>query len=187
MKIRKLFAVTAIITSALVLSSTAQAGLIDEFTTASSEYAQVYANGTGVGITVEGAGVNQVVKMYVSNYISGVGSNYWEGVIPNDTVVVNGIDSITVTIANTCDYVASATYGTDYCYAVNATFTKSDYLWKTNGVTQYTWDGILYQIIGGIEAFSASVTGTVNDTDISTTRAYLGKYTDVDITVSTGS
>jgi hypothetical protein len=185
MKTRNLASVFAIVTGALIMSSTAQAGLIDEFTTASSEYAQVYTHSTGVGVTIEGAGVNRVVKLYVSNYTSGTGSSYWEGVVPNDAVVDNGINSISVNIANTCDYTASATYGSAYCYAVSATFTKSDYLWKTNGVIQYTWDGIIYQIIGGISAFSASVTGTVNDTDISTPRAYLGKYTDVDVTVST--
>jgi len=174
-----------LITVASAMSSTARAGLIDEFTTASSEYAQVYANSTGAGITIEGAGLNRVVKLYISNYTYGVGSSYWEGVVPNDTVVDNGIDAISVDIANTCDYAASATYGSAYCYSINATFTKSDYLWKTNGVTQYTWDGIIYQIIGGISAFSASVTGTVNGVDISTPRAYLGKYTDVDVTVST--
>ncbi len=185
MKSRKTGIVFTIVTGALLMSSAAQAGLIDEFTTASSEYAQVYSHSTGVGVTIEGAGVTQVVKLYVFNYISGVGSSYWEGVVPNDTVVDNGIDSITVNIANTCDYTASATYGSAYCYAVDVSFTKSDYLWKTNGVTQYTWDGIIYQIIGGVSTFSASVTGTVNDTDISTSRAYLGKYTDVDVTVST--
>lgn len=182
---RKYMGVFAIITGTLLISSVARAGLIDEYTTASSEYSQVYANGTSMGITVEGAGVTQVVKLYVTNYVPGVGSNYWEGVIPNDTVVVNGIDSISVNIASTCDYTASATYGSAYCFAVNASFTKNDYLWKTNGETQYTYGDIIYQIIGGVSAFSASVTGTVNDIDISTTRGYLGKFTDVTVVVST--
>ena len=193
MKSSKLVAALTIIASALVMSS-AQAGLIDEYTTGSSEYVQVYAHGTGVGATIEGAGVNRVVKLYVTNYTSGVGSSYWEGVVSNDEVVVNGIASITVNIPNTCDSTANttvATYGSETCFAVNATFTKVDYLWKTNGVTQYTFGDLIYEYIGGISAYSATVTGTVTNSigtvnaDISTPRAYLGKYTNVTVKVST--
>lgn len=183
------------LTASLATVSAAHAALIDQSTTASSEYAQVYQNGTSIGVTIEGAGVTRVVKMYVYNYTYGVGGNYWSGVVPNDAVVDNGIASISVNIANTCDTVntTTATFGSDTCFAVNATFTKNDYLWKTNGVTQYQWGDIIYQIIGGISAFSATATGTVTssngtvNTDISSSRAYLGKYTDVSIQVSTAN
>jgi len=182
-------------TALLSTLSVAHAGLIDQSTTQSAEYTQVYANGTAVGVTVEGAGVNQVVKMYVSNYTYGVGSSYWSGVIPNADVVVNGINSITVTVANTCDTTntATVTYGSDYCFGVNATFTKVDYLWKTNGVTQYTYGDIIQTIVGGVQTYSATSTGTVTNStgtvnaDLSSTRAYLGKYTDVTVSVSTAN
>lgn len=189
---RKLL-VAAIATTPLAIVSTAQAGVIDQYTTASSEYAQVYQNGTAVGVSIEGAGVSQVVTLYVTNYTSGVGSSYWKGTIPNASVVSNGINSISVNVPDTCDStnVTSATYGADYCYKVNATFNKVDFLWKTNGVTQYTFGNIIEQIIGGVVTYSATSSGNVStisgtvDVGISSTRAYLGKYTDVSITVST--
>jgi hypothetical protein len=180
-------------TALLSTLSVAHAGLIDQSTTQSAEYTQVYANGTAVGVTVEGAGVNQVVTMYVSNYTYGVGSSYWKGVIPNADVVVTGINSISVTVPDTCDSAntTSTAYGSDYCFGVNATFTKNDYLWKTNGVSQYTYGDLIYTIIGGIETYSATSTGTVTHSagtiDISSTRAYLGKYTDVTVSVSTAN
>jgi hypothetical protein len=189
MKIKSLCAI--VLAALLSTLSTAHAGLIDEYTTASSEYAQVYNNGTALGVTIEGAGVNQVVKLYVTNYTSGVGSNYWDGVVPNGMIVVNGLNSITVNVANTCELTAIATYGSDYCFAVNATFTKDDYLWKTNGVTQYKYNDIIYQLIGYISAFSGTVTGTVSNasgnTVIDSSKAYLGKYTDVTVEVSTAN
>lgn len=180
-------------TALLSTMSVAHAGLVDQYTTASAEFAQVSANGTSIGVTVEGAGTNQIVKVFVYNYTYGVGGNYWSGTIPNDTVVVNGIASISVNIPNTCDYPARSTFGSDACFAVNATFTKNDYLWKTNGVTRYGYGDLMWEIIGGIVTYSATSTGTVTsmggtvNSDLGSTRAYMGKYTDVTVNVSTAN
>jgi hypothetical protein len=188
MKLSKILSTITLAAAGLAINSAANAALIDQSTTADAEYAQVYQNGTAINLTIEGAGVTRVVTMAVSNYTYGVGYNYWKGVVPNDAVVDDGVATISVNIANTCtDATTTATYGSDYCYAVNATFTKNDYLWKTNGVTQYTWGDIIYQIVGGISAFSASTTGTVNDVDISSSRAYIGRYTNVNIMVTTAN
>lgn len=187
MKVTKILGTIAMVTSSIAIISTAKAATIDQSTSASSVFAQVYQNSTGINLTIEGAGVNRVVTLVVSDYTPGVGSSYWKGVIPNDTVVDNGIAGVSVNIANTCEFDAISTYGSADCYSVEATFTKGDYLWKTNGVTQYTWGDILYQVIGGVSTFSATATCTVNGVDISSPRAYMGKYTDVNIIVSTAN
>lgn len=67
------------------------------------------------------------------------------------------------------------------------TFTKGDYLWKTNGVSQYNWGDIIYQVIGGISTFAASTTGTVNNVDVTSSHAYMGKYTNVSVEVTTAN
>jgi hypothetical protein len=187
MKLSKILSTITLAAAGLAINSAANAALIDQSTTADSEYAQVYQNGTGINLTIEGAGVTRVVTMAVSNYTYGVGFSYWRGVVPNDAVVEDGIASISVNIASTCGLAATSTYGSNFCYDVNATFTKNDYLWKTNGVTQYTWGDIIYQIVGGISAFSASTTGTVNGVDISSSRAYMGRYTNVNVMVTTAN
>lgn len=185
MKMTKILGTIAMVTSSIAIISAANAATIDQSTTGSSEFAQVYQNSTSINLTIEGAGVNRVVTLAVSNYAPGVGSSYWKGIIPNDAVTVNGIAQVSVNVADTCAYEASSTYGSDYCYAVDATFSKNDYLWKTNGVTQYKWGDIIYQIVGGVSTFSAAATGYVNGVDISSTRAYMGKYNNVNIIVST--
>lgn len=184
MKSSQLVSAVAFITGALVLGSSAQAALIDQYTTASSEFANVYAGGTGVNLYIEGAGVNRVVTLSVGSY-----PNYWKGVIPNTDVIDNGIASVTVNVPDTCDstLTPSYTYGSDNCFTVNMTFTKGAYLWKTNGVTQYSWGNFIYQVIGGISTFGASTTGTVNGVDMTSSRAYMGKYTDVNVSVSTAN
>jgi hypothetical protein len=187
MKITKILGTIAMVTSSIAIISAAKAATIDQSTTGSSEFASVYQNSTSINLTIEGAGVNRVVTLAVSNYTPGVGSSYWKGIIPNDAVVANGIAKVSVNVADTCDLEAISTYGSDYCYSVDATFTKNDYLWKTNGVTQYNWGDILYQVIGGVSTFSAAATGAVNDVDISSPRAYMGKYNDVNIIVSTAN
>ena len=173
-------------TVALALNSAAQAGIIDQSTTSSAGFSQVYQNGTSVNLTIEGAGANRTVNLAISSYTYGVGSTYWSGEIPADAVVVNGIAQVSVNV-DTCTLEPKVSYGDYPCGMVDMTFTKADYLWKTNGVTQYTYGDITYQLIGGISTFSAAASGTVRGVEINATNAYMGKYTDVSITVSTGN
>lgn len=165
---------------ALSFGLTAQAALIDQYTTTSSEYAQVYKNGTSVNVSIEGAGVNQVITLSHYNYVTG----YWRGTVPVTAVTVNGVASIAVNV-NTCDLPATSSFGAAPCGIVDVTFNKGDYLWKTNGVRQYTWGNTIRQYVGGISTFSASTIGTVNGVVIDSTRAYIGKYNNVTIIVST--
>lgn len=179
------FAIAAtLVSGALLFGTAAQAALLDQSTTASSEYQQVYQNGTGVSLTEEGAGVNRVVHLSMFSYTYGVGSTYWSGDIPADAVTEDGIATVTVNV-DTCTLAAKVSYGDNACGVVDVTFTKGDYLWKTNGVTRYTYDDIIYEIIGGVSTFSAAAQGTVRGVAIDTTRAYEGLYNDVSITVST--
>jgi hypothetical protein len=182
----KLLSVLTLATAGLAMCSAAQAGVIDQSTTASAEFAQVYHNGTSVNLTIEGAGANRVVNLSTYSYTYGVGGVYWSGEIPADAVVDNGIASITVNV-DTCMSTPRVTYGENACGLVNVTFTKNDYLWKTNGVTRYNWGDIIYEVIGGISTFSAAATGTVHGVDVSATNAYMGKYNDVSVTVSTAN
>jgi hypothetical protein len=170
----------ALVTIAAGISFAAQAELIDQYTTASSEFAQVYKNNTSINMYIEGAGINQTISL--SHYNTSTG--YWRGVIPASSVTVNGIASISVTV-NTCDYIASSSWGTDPCGLVDVTFNKADYLWKTNGVSHYTWGDTIRQYVGGISTFSASATGTIKGVSIDSTRAYMGKYNNVAVVVST--
>jgi hypothetical protein len=190
MKLNKILSTVTIAAAGLAINSAANAALIDQYTTASSDFAQVYQNGVSVNLTVEGAGVNRTVHMSVSRYVYGDGFTYWSGTIPADAVVDNGIASTTVNV-DTCGLTETVSIGDLACGPVNMTFTKQDYLWKTNGVTQYSYGDISYQLIGGISTFSAAASGTVEtggvDTNIDATNATMGKYTDVSITVSTAN
>lgn len=171
---------TALVLFTVGLSFTAQAELIDQYSTTSSEFAQVYKNGTSVNLNIEGAGINQSISL--SHYNTSTG--YWRGVIPASSVTANGIASISVTV-NTCDYTALSSWGAAPCGLVDITFNKVDYLWKTNGVRHYTWGDTIRQYVGGISTFSASATGTVKGVSVDSTRAYMGKYNNVTIIVST--
>jgi len=186
MKITKILSAITLTAASLAINSAAQAATVDEYTTASAEFAQAYNNGSAISLTIEGAGVNRTVTLAMSNYTYGIGSTYWVGTIPAESVVDDGIAQISVNV-DTCLLTPRATYGTDPCGLVDVTFTKNDYLWKTNGVTQYVWGDIIYQIIGGVSTFSAAATGTVRGVDISTPRAYMGKFTDVSVTVTTAN
>jgi hypothetical protein len=170
----------------LVLSSAAQAELVDQFTTSAAQYANVYSNGTSVNLTIEGAGANRKVKLSHSFYSYETGSLYWSGTIPADAVTVNGIAQVSVYV-DTCSRTASVTWGDNPCGVVDVTFTKNDFLWKTNGVRQYQWGDLIYQIVGGINTFSAQSSGTVRGVVVDASNAYMGKYTDVSIQVSTAN
>lgn len=164
----------------LSFSFTAQAELIDQYTTTNSEYAQVYKNGTSVNLSIEGAGISQVITLSHYNYLTG----YWRGVVPATAVTVNGVASIAVNI-DTCALTATSRFGAAPCGLVDVTFNKGDYLWKTNGVRQYTWGNTIRQYVGGISTFSASTVGTVNGVVVDSNRAYIGRYTNVTVIVST--
>jgi hypothetical protein len=186
MKTIKLVCTTSLFASLILTNSVVQAALLDQSTTASSEFEQVYQNGTGMNLTVEGAGVNRVVNLSMYSYTYGVGSTYWSGEIPPDAIIDKGVAGLTVNL-DTCGLAARVSYGENACGLVDVTFSKEAYLWKTNGVTRYSYGDILYQIIGGISTFSAAAQGTIRGVAIDTTTAYEGKYTDVSITVSTAN
>jgi hypothetical protein len=181
---KKLFSSACI--AFMATAAVAHAELIDQQTTTASEYAQTYANGTGINVYIEGAGTNQVITLAYSNYTYGVGYRYWRGEVPASAVTINGIDAVSVSV-DTCSLTPSVTWGTDACGVVDVTFNKKDYLWKTNGVSQYKWGDIIYQLVGGIVTFSADATGSVLGISVDSGRAYMGKYNNVTIQVSTAN
>ncbi len=190
MKSNKILSTITLAAAGFTINSAAQGALLDQYTTASSEFAQVYQNGTSVNLTIEGASVNRTVRMSIYSYIYGVGYTYWAGALPSDAVVDNGIAAITVN-TDTCALTPTVSIGNNACGPVDMTFTKQDYLWKTNGATQYKYGDVIYEIIGGISTFSAAASGTVVanglTTNINANNAYMGKYTDVTIAVSTAN
>jgi hypothetical protein len=186
MKINALLKVLAVFTGLFIIGSAAHAGLVDQYTTGDAEYANVYQNGTSVNVTIEGAGVNRKVSLSHSSYSYGTGSVYWSGEIPADAVTVNGVAQISVYV-DTCNLPARVSWGANPCGLVDVTFDKVDRLWKTNGVRQYQWGDLIYQIVGGITTFSAQSTGTVRGVNVDSTRAYMGQYNNVSVQVNTAN
>jgi hypothetical protein len=170
----------------LAIGSAAHAELVDQSTTTSSQFAQVYQNGTSINLTIEGAGVNRKVSLSHSYYSYDTGSIYWSGEIPADAVTVNGASQVSVYV-DTCTLPARVSWGENPCGIVDVTFTQGDYLWKTNGVQQYQWGDLIYQIVGGIVTFSAQSAGTVRGVDVGSANAAMGKYNNVSIQVSTAN
>ena len=172
---------------ASVVSFSVQAELLDQFSVANSEFANANKNGTvrtSVSLLVEGAGVERKVSLSHSQYSYTQGiDNYWRGDIAASDVTVNGIGQISVNV-NTCAYTANRTWGEDACGRIDVTFTKGNFLWRTNGSTTFDWAPLTNTIIGGVTTFSADVSGFVKGVDmVGALHPAMGKYTNVKVAV----
>jgi len=172
--------------SLLALIPAVHAEVIDQVVS-SGQYGQASANNTGdIGwaaatVSIEKNGINRTAHLFHVSSSPSTGYNYWTGNIPVDAVIVNGVNSISVNI-DTCsvNYIAG-------CGPVYLTVTTSEPAtgWIDNGVRQYDWNGVIYREAGARQVRFSSATGSVHGVPIDTTRAFMGKYNDVSITVST--
>ena len=170
----------------LLFTSVAHSEVIDQLVS-SGQYGQASANyGGDIGwasatVSVDGNGVNRTAHLFHVSYSPATNYNYWSGNIPANAVTVKGVNSISVNI-DTCtvQYIAG-------CGPVSLTVTTDQPAsgWIDNGVIQYDWDGVIYREAGARQVRFSSATGSVHGVPLDTTRAYMGKYNEVSITVST--
>ena len=167
---------------ASISSFSAQAELIDQFPATQSEYANASVSGASVNLYIDDTGVNQTITLAVR---TGWGSayTYWRGVISAADVTINGISEIAVN-TDTCAYTPVTSTGNDACGRVDVTFSKGDFLFRTDGNVTFDWAPLVNTITGGITVFDSQVSGFVKGVDMSGAfRPAMGKYTNVKVVV----
>ena len=167
--------------AALVLAgtvATAHAEILDQMVS-NGDFASAFQGSTGFSLTIEGNGVNQVSTLLVNQYVSGVGFTSWKGVIPNDTIIAQGVSSISVNV-DTCTI-----NNIPGCGLVDATVSKNpqDGGFIQNGVVKYTYGDIMQTIAGVRQVHRADAVGTVNGVTLTTARSFIGKDNEVRIIV----
>lgn len=170
----------------LLCTSIAQSAVVEQVVT-SGQFGQVSANNGGAAgwanatVSVEGEGINQTAHLFHVSNSPSTGYQFWTGNIPVNTVKRTGVASISVDI-DTCS--VSNNPGCGY---VNFTVTTDEPAsgWIDNGVRKYDWDGYIYREAGARQVRFSRSTGTVNGISVNNDRAFMGKYNEVTISIST--
>jgi hypothetical protein len=169
-------------------TSVAHAAVVDQYVS-SGQYGSASANNGGaVGwanatISTDGSGVNQTAHLFHVSYSPNTGYNYWSGDIPVEYVTVTGVASISVSV-DTC-----TVNNVSGCGQVDLTVTTDEPAtgWIDNGVREYDWNGVIYREVGARQVRFSSATGSVHGIPLNTSRAFMGKFNEVTITVTTGN
>lgn len=175
----------AFVAVALFVSSNANADLLYQFTTGSSQFGMVstYDNSNFVYVQVSTEQVGTTHLVYAT-YTPATGYSYWNGAIPASAVTTTGITEMNINI-DTCTVVANTA-----CGLIDLTITKdaADSPLINTGVSQYAVDRVLYQTAGSTTSYTADAVGFVNGIAVNTTtRAWMGRYSNVTVTVAAGN
>ncbi len=169
-----------------IITPAAHSAVVDQIVS-SGQFGQVSVNNGGntgwanATISVEGNGVNRTAHLFHVSYSPSTGYKYWTGNIPADSVTVTGVASIAVDI-DTCS--VSNTAG---CGPVSFMVTTDEPAtgWIDNGVIKYEWNNLIYREVGARQVRFSSSTGYVNGIPVDGNRAFMGKYNEVTISVTT--
>ena len=175
------------------ISLQSQAGVINKYTF-NGQWVQSYSQYASIYLEIRGEGVNQTVYLYSNSGHWSTGDQVvWSGPIPADTVIIQGIHSVSLTV-NTCEHQADYSTG---CGLVDVTATSEPGWENFRVLTQvshfHTWDGMIMQQVGHIHDRYTSTTGSVNgyplnidnSGDIKTWMSRMGTAQNMQITVIT--
>ena len=181
---------STILSCALVISfftSVAQSAADVEQVVLSGQFGQVSANNYGnlgwanATVSIEGNGVNRTAFLVHASDSPSTGYNLWRGSIPADAVTVTGVASISVNI-DTC-----SVSNIDGCGPVYFTVTTNEPAsgWIDNGTRQYNWGNVIYREAGSRQVRFSSSTGSIHGIPVNNSRAFMGKYNEVTISITT--
>ncbi|MDH5178146.1 MAG: hypothetical protein OEZ39_01910 [Gammaproteobacteria bacterium] len=168
-----------------LFSSNVSADLLYQFTTGSAQFGLISSFDAGNSVYLQ-IGTEQTGKTHLiyATYTPTDGLKYWNGVIPAEAVTTTGLTEMNINI-DTCTVSPTAA-----CGLVNLTITKdaaSTPLINT-GVSQSSFDRVLYQTAGSTTSYTADANGSVNGVAVNTTsRAWIGRYSNVTVTVAAGN
>lgn len=176
----------AVVTFALLGSSVARADLMYQYTTGSAESAMIssYEAGNSVYLNVGHEGVSGKTHLVYATYTPDTGYHYWNGMIPTSAITTTGITEMSISI-DTCTIMANSA-----CGIVDVTVSKDVATTPliNTGVSQSMYGGVLYQTAGSYTTYTADAAGFVNGIAVNTTtRAWIGRYNNVSVTVSSGN
>jgi len=172
-------AMSGLILASLFMASNAFAGVVYQYTS-SGQYGQVGNGNLGMELTVDGAGVSEVVHLVYFSYTYGVGFSYWYGDIPADAVAVTGVASMAVQL-DSC-----TVKNVDGCGYVDVTITTDEPAsgWVYTGAYQTQYGDMIIERIGNSQVRWSSAVGTILGRSVEGMRAGIGKYNNVKVTVS---
>ena len=119
--------------------------------------------------------------MFHYSYSPSTGYNGWSGSIPVDAVTVTGVASISVNI-DTCSVSNTAGCGPVY-FTVTTNEPASG--WIDNGSRQYDWGNVIYREAGNRQVRFSSSAGSVHGIPVNSNNAFMGKFNEVTISVTT--
>ena len=163
--------------SSILMASSAFAGVVYQYNS-SGQYGQAGNGSTGMELTVDGSGVNEVARLVYYSYAGGSFS-MWAGDIPTDAVTVNGVNSMSVQL-DTC-----TVNNVDGCGYVDVTIDTNEPAagWVYTGAYNSQYGNMVIERVGHIQARFSTAVGTVNGISVDG-RGFIGKMTDVNVTVS---
>lgn len=171
---------------AILVSMNAKADLLYQYTSGSGTGAMVsqFTAGTSVYLNIGHEDLSGNTHLIYSTYTPESGYYYWNGMVPASAVETTGISSMRINI-DTCTVQANAA-----CGLVDVSFTKdpaSTPLINT-GVSQMMYGGVLYQTAGSYTTYNADAIGSIRGIAFtSTNRAWLSRYSNVTVTVTSGN
>lgn len=147
----------------------------------------------------EGAGINASKWLRVITNVRDADGilryERWQGVIPNNAMSINGVASASISV-DTCTLTAGFS-SANGCGVVELTVTKDPLAFGSTsaGAYAYNYGGLIMQYAGSWTTHNSTAVGSVNGINIDTalnsafgaSRAVIGKYTNVSVTVTTGN
>lgn len=188
--------------SIALFASTANAEILDQYSTQDASYANVRQNNADgyvvADIYEEAAGLQKrkwLRLITIARNADGLLKyERWQGVIPNDEAMsINGVARATINV-DTCLLTASFA-SSNGCGVVNLTVTKDPLAFGSTsaGAYAYNYGDFVMQYAGTWSTHNSTATGSVNGISIDTaanaafgaSRAVIGRYTNVSVTVYT--
>lgn len=185
MKMNKLTTL-AFVAATLIGSTTANADLLYQYNSGNGTSAMIstFDAGNSVYLNIGHEGVSGKTHLIYSTYTPSSGYLYWNGIIPASAIETTGVNSMSINV-DTC--AVQATYA---CGVVDVTVIRdaASVPLLNSGLSQMMYGGILYQTAGSFTTYTADASGTVNGLSFSTTnRAWIGRYNNIAVTVSSGN
>lgn len=179
-----------IITLTVFIGSTTLYAAETHIMTMKGQYGQFGYTPTADGwvagsVSVYGTGQDKTAFMFHTSYTYADGYKFWRGNIPVEAVSQVGVSSIAVNV-NTCDVEPLNMPG---CGPVSFTVTTDEPAtgWIDNGVSSYSYNDFMYQAVGARQVRFSSAIGSINGSAFNTSRAYMGVYNDVTISITVGN
>lgn len=189
--------------SIALFAPVASAEVLETYSTQDASYATVTQNNSDGYVLVdfyeEGAGPTASTWLRVFSMTRNADGfltiERWRGVVPDAAMSINGVASASISV-DTCSLTAA--YSTaNGCGVVDVTVTKDPQAFgsTTAGAYAYNFGGLIMQFAGTWSTHNSTAVGSVNGITIDTaansafgaSRAVIGKYTNVSVTITTGN